>query len=40
LHDKALTAVCNTIEQKAKRQLAWLLTRMKAAAPQTLIVAE
>jgi len=40
LHDKALTAVCNTIEQKAKRQLAWLLTRMKATAPQTLIVAE
>ena len=40
LHDKALAALCNIIEQTAKRQLAWLLTRMKAAAPQTLIVAE
>jgi hypothetical protein len=40
LHDKDLTALCNKIEQTGKRQLAWLLTRMKAAAPQTLIVAE
>ena len=40
LHDKALAALCDTIEQTAKRQLAWLLTRMKAVAPQTLIVAE
>ena len=40
LHDKALATLCDTIEQSAKKQLAWLLTRMKAAAPQTLIVAE
>jgi hypothetical protein len=34
-----LIAVCNEIEATAKRQAAWLLTRMKAAATQTLIVA-
>jgi hypothetical protein len=39
LHDKELIAVCNEIEATAKRQAAWLLTRMKAAATQTLIVA-
>lgn len=39
LRDKELTALCNKIEKTAKRQLAWLLTRMKSAAPQTLIVA-
>ena len=40
LHDKALIEVCNKIEKQARRQSAWLLTRMKSAAPQTLIVAE
>jgi hypothetical protein len=40
LRDKELTALCNKIEHTAKRQKAWLLTRMKSAAPQTLIVAE
>jgi hypothetical protein len=38
LHDKDLISVCNEIEATAKRQEAWLLTRMKAAATQTLIV--
>lgn len=40
LHDKELVEMCNEIEKTAKRQSAWLLTRMKSAAPQTLIVAE
>ena len=40
LHDKELIEVCNEIEATAKRQASWLLTRMKAAATQTLIVAE
>jgi hypothetical protein len=40
LHDTELTELCNQIEMTAKRQLAWLLTRMKSAAPQTLIAAE
>ena len=38
LRDKDLKALCNRIETTAKRQTSWLLTRMKAAAPQTLIV--
>ena len=38
LHDKELIEVCNEIEATAKRQASWLLTRMKAAATQTLIV--
>lgn len=38
LHDKDLIQVCNEIEKKAKRQSSWLLTRMKSAATQTLIV--
>jgi hypothetical protein len=40
LRDKELIAVCNEIEATAKRQASWLLTRMKAAATQTLIAAE
>jgi hypothetical protein len=39
LHDKDLIEVCNQQEKSSKRQTAWLLTRMKSAAPQTLIVA-
>lgn len=39
LHDKELIEVCNELEQQSKRQSAWLLSRMKSAAPQTLIVA-
>jgi hypothetical protein len=37
LRDEALIALCKTIEQQSKRQTAWLLTRIKSAAPQTLI---
>lgn len=39
LHDKELIEVCNKIEKQSKRQSSWFLTRMKSAAPQTLIVA-
>jgi hypothetical protein len=39
LRDKTLVDLCEQIEQQSKRQLAWLRTRMKSAAPQTLIVA-
>lgn len=38
LHDKELIEVCNKIERQSKRQSSWFLTRMKSAAPQTLIV--
>jgi hypothetical protein len=38
LRDKELTVVCEELEKQTKRQQAWLMTRMKAAAPQTLIV--
>jgi hypothetical protein len=40
LRDKELTALCSKIEKYSKRQLSWLLTRMKSAAPQILIVAK
>jgi hypothetical protein len=40
LHDKALMSVCEEIERQSKRQLSWLMTRVKSAAPQTLIVAQ
>jgi hypothetical protein len=40
LRDKDLATVCSHIEHTATRQSAWLLTRMKSAAPQTLIVAD
>lgn len=40
LRDKNLTSACEEIEKQNKRQLNWLMTRMKADAPQTLIVAE
>lgn len=40
LRDKALIAVCDDIEQQSKRQTTWLLTRIKSAAPQTLIAAK
>jgi hypothetical protein len=38
LRDKELTSLCEEVERQTKRQLAWLMTRMKEAAPQTLIV--
>lgn len=40
LRDKELMAMCEETERQTKRQLLWLLTRMKAAAPQTLIVSK
>ena len=40
LRDKGLVSVCEEIERQTKRQLSWLMTRIKSAAPQTLIVAE
>lgn len=40
LRDKALTTTCEEVEKQTKRQLNWLMTSMKAAAPQTLIVSE
>ncbi|HEY9001567.1 MAG TPA: hypothetical protein VIM89_09445 [Mucilaginibacter sp.] len=39
LRDENLIALCEEIEQKSKRQAAWLLTRIKSSAPQTLIAA-
>lgn len=40
LRDKELVAMCGEIDKQTKRQLSWLLTRMKSAAPQILIVAK
>jgi hypothetical protein len=40
LSDNELVAACEEIERQSKRQLSWLLTRMKSAAPQTLVVAK
>jgi hypothetical protein len=40
LRDKELTTTCEEVERQTKRQQSWLMTRMKAATPQTLIVAE
>lgn len=40
LNDEELLKVCQTMETQSKRQTAWLLTRIKSAAPQTLIAAE
>jgi hypothetical protein len=40
LRDTELITVCNYVEHQSKRQTSWLLTRMKSAAPQTLIAAE
>ncbi|GAB4020093.1 molybdopterin oxidoreductase [Spirosoma koreense] len=39
LRDTALIGVCDELEEKASRQLAWLVTRLKSAAPQVLIAA-
>ena len=39
LRDKELIGVCDEINTCAKRQLTWLLSRMKSMATQTLIVA-
>lgn len=39
LRDRELLQVANSADAETARQLAWLNTRMKAAAPQALIVA-
>ena len=40
LRDSDLMITCDKVARQSKRQLSWLLSRMKEAAPQTLIVAE
>ena len=40
LGDVALVTMCDETLRQSKRQLSWLMTRMKSAAPQTLIVAQ
>lgn len=39
LRDKELEAACENLGGQTKRQIAWLLTRIKQAAPQSLVVA-
>ena len=39
LRDKELAAACTQIGGKNDRQIAWCLTRIKQAAPQSLVVA-
>ena len=39
LRDKELMSFCDELEKKSERQISWLLTRMKSAAPQVLIAA-
>lgn len=39
LRDEKLIAACEEVERQTKRQLSWLTTRMKSAAPQVLIAA-
>ena len=39
LEDEKLVSVCEEIERQTTRQSSWLMTSMKSAAPQTLIVA-
>jgi hypothetical protein len=40
IRNKVLMDVCNEIEARSTRQISWLLTRMKSAAPQILIASE
>ncbi|MCW3109946.1 MAG: molybdopterin oxidoreductase [Segetibacter sp.] len=40
LRDKELSTLCGDVEKQTIRQLSWLKTRLKTAAPQTLIVSE
>ncbi|MFZ5658475.1 MAG: molybdopterin oxidoreductase [Pseudomonadota bacterium] len=39
LRDQELLAACESIGAQSKRQLDWLLTRIRQAAPQALVVA-
>ena len=38
LRDKELEVLCEECDQQNRRQMAWILTRIKAAAPQALVV--
>ncbi|MEN6291660.1 MAG: molybdopterin oxidoreductase family protein, partial [Methanobacterium sp.] len=38
LRDKELESVCDECDQQNRRQMAWILTRIKQAAPQALVV--
>ncbi len=38
LRDKELESVCSECDQQNRRQMAWILTRIKQAAPQALVV--
>ena len=39
LRDKELESTCSQLSSQTKRQINWLLTRIKQAAPQSLVVA-
>ena len=39
LRDKELIGICEQNKHQTARQIAWLETRSKQAAPQTLVVA-
>ncbi len=39
LMDKELAQTCHDLSAETKRQLTWLLTRIKSEAPQTLVAA-
>jgi ferritin-like metal-binding protein YciE len=39
LHDRELLATCQQCSVDTKRQISWLMTRIKQAAPQALVVA-
>ncbi len=40
LRDRELETVCQQLDDETKRQISWLMTRIKHASPQTLVVAE
>lgn len=40
LRDQELESRCEEFDRTTKRQITWLMTRIKQAAPQTLIVAD
>jgi len=40
LRDKELELACQQFDKQTQKQLEWLLTRIKQAAPQALVVAE
>lgn len=39
LRDRQLESTCSQCSQNTKRQISWLMTRIKQAAPQALVVA-